>query len=165
MHKLIRQAWAIPLAGVVIALLVLGGSLFTASEQWRAASLIDASPLRVDATISAALPRKGDEGYTVAYRVGDRDYSTKSLNLKRIPNPGPGVTVPLEVAQSDPATARVAGEHYPDEDTPSTCLLAAVAATAGLLVSLRFLVVRVRRTGGTGGTGAAEVAVALTGRA
>jgi hypothetical protein len=148
MKRLIHRGWPLPLAGAVLALLVLGSSLSGMLAQWRAADRIDASPLRVDATISAEKPRgKGGVEYTVTYRVGEREYSTTSLNLGHVVmHPGLGVTVPLEVAGDHPASARVVGGHYPDDDMPATQLLIAAVSTMTLLACLWFLITRVRRS-------------------
>lgn len=73
----------------------------------RAGSLIDDKPLRVNGTITSAIPRKRGRDYQVTYRVGDRDYSTATLGLERVAHPAVGVSAPLEVAAGDPATARV----------------------------------------------------------
>ncbi|MEU1289928.1 hypothetical protein [Kitasatospora sp. NPDC005856] len=151
MRKIVRLAWPLPLAGAVLALLVLGLSLSGLLAQHRAADRIDAKPLRVDATISAERQRgKGGVEYTVTYRVGEREYSTTSLNFKhRVKNPGPGAAVPLEVAADHPASARVVGTHYPDDDMPDTQLLITVFSTMALLTCLWFLVTRVRRSRAT----------------
>lgn len=148
MRRLVRLAWPLPLAGAALALLVLGLSLSGLLAQHRAADRIDASPLRVDATISAERQRgKSGVEYTVTYRVGEREYSTTSLNFRHlVKNPGLGVTVPLEVAAHHPASARVVGTHYPDDDLPDTQLLIAAFSTMALLTCLWFLVTRVRRS-------------------
>ncbi|MEU9079718.1 hypothetical protein [Kitasatospora sp. NPDC048538] len=142
MRELLARAWSLPLAGSAVSLLVLCWSLFAASAQWRAASRIDAAPLRVDGTVSAVTLRKGGWLYTVTYTVGDRGFSTTALGLKRVEHPQVGTTVPLEAAADDPATVRVVGDRYPNEDMPATYVLAAVAATAVLLWSAGRLVRR-----------------------
>ncbi|MFF3006034.1 hypothetical protein ACFVTF_24880 [Kitasatospora sp. NPDC057940] len=144
MKAVLRRVWSLPLAGAVVSLLVLCWSLFAASAQWRAASRIDAAPLRVDGTVSAVALRKGGWLYTVIYRVGDRDYRTSALGLKRVEKPHVGMTVALEAAADDPATVRVAGDHYPNDDMPATYVLAAVGATAVLLWLVGLLVQRAR---------------------
>ncbi|MGW7584039.1 hypothetical protein ACWGKU_04765 [Kitasatospora sp. NPDC054768] len=146
MRDLIRRGWPLPLAGAVLALLVLVLSLSGMLAQHRAADRIDASPLRVDATISAERQReKSGVEYTVTYRVGGREYSTASLRVRAaVPHPAVGVTVPLEVAADHPATARVLGTHYPDDDLPDTQLLIATFSAMALPTCLWFLVSRLR---------------------
>ncbi|MEU6237623.1 hypothetical protein [Kitasatospora sp. NPDC047058] len=147
MGELIRRPWFLPLAGALVALLVVIRCLFGAAAQWQAGSLIDAEPLRVDATITAAVPKKGGELYTVTYRVGDRDYRTTALGLKRVRHPAVGVSVPLEVAAGDPSTARVVGGRYPDDEVPATFVLGSVGAAAALLILLWFALRGVRSAG------------------
>ncbi|MFJ2186942.1 hypothetical protein ACIOJE_03130 [Kitasatospora sp. NPDC087861] len=144
MKAVLRRAWSLPLAGAAVSLLVICWSLSAASAQWRAASRIDAAPLRVDGTVSAAALRRGGWLYTVTYRVGDRAYSTTALGLKRLGKPRVGVTVTLEAAADDPATVRVVGDRYPNDDMPATYVLAAVGATAVLLWVVGLLARRVR---------------------
>ncbi|MFJ9948260.1 hypothetical protein [Kitasatospora sp. NPDC091207] len=146
MGELIRRPGFAPLAGALVALLVLIGCLTGAAAQWRAGSLIDDEPLRVDGTITSVMLRKGGTDYKVTYRVGDRDYS-RTLGLKRVAHPAVGVGVPLEVAAGNPATARVVGDHYPDEDLPATYLLASLGAAAALLILLRLALLGARRGG------------------
>ncbi|MFF2546787.1 hypothetical protein ACFVUY_30100 [Kitasatospora sp. NPDC058063] len=146
MKELIRRRWPLPLAGAALALLVFGLSLSGMLAQHRAADRIDASPLRVDATISAERNReKSGVERTLTYRVGEREYSTTSLKVGRaVAHPAVGVTVPLEVAADHPATARVLGTHYPDDDMPDTQLLIATFSAMALLTCLWFVVTGVR---------------------
>ncbi|MFJ1938515.1 MULTISPECIES: hypothetical protein [unclassified Kitasatospora] len=145
MRSLIRRAWFLPLTGALAALLALVLSTVAALSQWRTASRIDAAPLRVDATITAAVAMKGGTRYTLTYRVADRDYSTDSLTPHGVRSPGIGATVLLEVAADDPEASRVTGSHYPDDALQPTMILVATAAVAGLAISLRFLHTATRR--------------------
>ncbi|MGW4896800.1 hypothetical protein ACWEQL_31760 [Kitasatospora sp. NPDC004240] len=145
MRELIRRAWFLPLAGALGASLVLVLTVAGAVAEWREANRIDASPVRVEATITDARPVKGGTSYTLTYRVADREYSTDALGLKGVKAPGIGVKVPLEVAAEHPESARVAGSRHPDDDEPPTLALAAVGATAALAICLWFVRTGVKR--------------------
>jgi hypothetical protein len=87
------------------------------------------------------VPARGEATSTVRYQVDGRTYTTQDLgDLSSIIDPHAGMVIPLEVATDDPATVRVAGDYFPNED--GTAMGFFVVAGSG--TGLGFLLANVR---------------------